>query len=79
MKNFVIDCGRGLIDVSAWVIIIAIIIGSCCCGALGILICPLGILTFVIIYYFLYLLIDIRDNLQEINSKLNTDEEMEEE
>lgn len=71
MKKFVIDCGRGLIDVSAWIIVIAIIIAGFNAGVLGMLIVPLGILAFVIVYYFLYVLIDIRDNLQEINSKIN--------
>lgn len=70
MKNFVLNCGRKLIDVSAWIIVIAIVCGGLCTGAYALIIIPVGILMFVIFYYLLYVLIDIRDNLKDIKNKI---------
>lgn len=70
MKKFVVNCGKTIIDVSAWISVIIIVIAGLATGAMALLVIPIGILCFVIIYYLLYLAIDIRDNLQEINQSL---------
>ena len=74
MKKFVISFGRGLIDFSAWLWVIAIIV----CGVIalfndvgiGLAILFCGLIIFVISYYLIYLFISINDNLTEINQNL---------
>lgn len=86
MKNFVLKWGRSIIDFLAWAGVIAavIILIVCICAcfvnynsqdARAMLvvsfIIPIVILFFTIVSnYFIYLLIDIRDSLNDINSKL---------
>lgn len=70
MKKFVVDCGKAIIDISAWIFVIMIIVVGLGTGAMALIIIPIGILCFVIVYYLLYLAIDIRENLQEINQSL---------
>lgn len=74
MKKFVISFGRGLIDFSAFLWIIAIVL----CGVIalfndvgvGLAILFGGTIIFVISYYLIYLAIAINDNLTEINRNL---------
>jgi len=71
MKNFIINSGRILIDISAWIVAAAILI----CGIagllsdepfVGLLILLFGTIAFVLTYYILYLFIDIKDKLDII-------------
>lgn len=74
MKKFIIQTGKGLIEVSAWLFILIIIIAGF--AALlndfltGIATWLIGFILFVFIYYSIFLIIDIDDNLTEINKKL---------
>lgn len=76
MKQFIVDFGKGLIDFSAWLILFVIILGSIIIMTinfpLGIVIMLVGLIAFVIVYFLLYLAININDNLTEINAKLNS-------
>lgn len=80
MKNFIVNCGNGLINFCAWLLLIIIVllgIGYMFTNAgvgLGILIG--GFIVFVLSFYFLYMLMDIRDNLKEIknNTKISANE-----
>lgn len=83
MKKFIVDFGRGLIDFSAIILLVIIFLGTI--GAMGLSLGTenwffsilyallMGIvffLIFVISYYLLYLFIDIRDNLEELNKNV---------
>ena len=73
MKKFIVDFGRGLIDFSAWIVLLLILIS----GIIMLFANPLagigtiliGLIIFVAIYYLIYLLIDIRDLLKEVAQK----------
>lgn len=73
MKKFIVEFGRGLIDVSAWIVLIFIVligIVSLFTNPLaGIGIIVIGLIMFVAFYYLLYLFIDIRDLLKAIVEK----------
>lgn len=81
MKKFIIDFGTGLIDLCAWIILLGILLA----GAITMLTDPLcgicifivGFVLFIAMFYLLYLLIDIKENLDKIventtNEKDNT-------
>ncbi len=74
MKKFVVDSGASLIELSAWIVLFALIIVSVVMMfgdfITGLLILLVGIVLFILFYFSLFLLIDINDNLTEINSKL---------
>lgn len=74
MKKFVVDSGASLIELSAWIVLFAVIIVSVVMMfgdfITGLLILLVGIVLFILFYFSLFLLIDINDNLTEINSKL---------
>lgn len=84
MKKFIIDFGKGLIDISAiiWLLIIslgliiAFVITSSQDSFIAMIVTGIAALValiiFVLSYFLLYLLIDINDNLIEINSKLQS-------
>lgn len=89
MKKFVVDFGRGLIDFSAWIVLIVIVLtgiflfGTEPVG--GFLTIFLGLILFVAFYYLIYLFVDIRDLLKEIveqnrykNNQNDTENEIEE-
>lgn len=69
MKKFVVDFGRGLIDFSAWIVLIVIIISGIIsfvtAPLVGFSIIFLGLVLFVAFYYLIYLFVDIRDLLKE--------------
>lgn len=77
MKNFIVDFGRGLIDFSAWVVLILILVVGIITlftqplAGIGILL--IGLVLFTSFYYLIYLFIDIRDLLKEIVTKDNTE------
>ena len=79
IKKFVISCGRGLIDGSALLCVIAIVIAGIVTllenVAVGLAILVGGTMSFVVFYYMVYLLISINDNLTEINNKLGNKKE----
>ena len=70
MKNFIVGCGRVLIDIGAWIILLAILIFGIVLlfqqplAGLGVLI--IGTIVFVSVFYLLYLFIDIKDKLDII-------------
>lgn len=70
MKKFVVDFGRGLIDFSAWIALIVIIISGIIsfvtAPLVGFSIILLGLVLFVAFYYLVYLFVDIRDLLKEL-------------
>ena len=81
MKKFIIDLGTGLIDLCAWIILLGILLF----GAITMLTDPLygigifivGFVLFISMFYLLYLLIEIKENLDKIventtNEKDNT-------
>lgn len=81
MKKFIINFGTGLIDLCAWLILLGILLS----GAITMLTDPLcgigifivGFVLFIAMFYLLYLLIDIKENLDKIventtNEKDNT-------
>ena len=86
IKNFILKWGRSIIDFLAWLGVIAAVItfGICICACFAnynsqdasamlavSFIIPIVILFFTIVSnYFIYLLIDIRDSLNDINCKL---------
>ena len=74
MKKIVIYIGRNLIDFSACITFITLLIYSIVTMLrnfeLGFKILLIGLIIFTFLYYFLYLIISINDNLTEINSKL---------
>lgn len=67
IKNFVISTGRSIIDISAVVCIILIILGGLASGEYAIIAIPVGLIIMVVVYYLLYLAIDVRDNLVALN------------
>lgn len=73
MKNFIVNFGRGLIDLNAWIILAIIVITAIVMlfsqPLLGIAVLLIGLMLFVSFYYLLYLFIDIRDLLKEIVDK----------
>lgn len=75
MKKFIIDTGNGLIEFSAWlwliIIVIAGFIGLINNILNGIAIWLIGFIFFVFLYYTIFLVIDIADNLRDINKKLS--------
>lgn len=75
MKKFIVNSGRGLIELSAWVILIVILVlgfVSLLSEPLtGICIILIGLVLFIAVFYLLYLFIDIRDLLKEIVDKKN--------
>ena len=77
MKHFVIKTGNGLIEFSAWLWIIIIIVSGIVVlfndFITGILILLIGFILFIFVYYTIFLVISINDNLTEINQKLGND------
>ncbi len=75
MKKFIVDFGRGLIDISAWVVLAGIIVSGIIMlfanPFAGIITLLAGLIGFIAFYYLIYLFIDIRDLLQEIVQKHN--------
>lgn len=75
MKKFIVNFGRGLIDFSAWVVLLLIVISGIVIlfanplAGIGTLL--LGLIIFIAFYYLIYLLIDIRDLLKEVVEKNN--------
>lgn len=73
MKKFIVDFGRGLIDFSAWIVLLLILISGIVMlfanPLAGIGTILIGLIIFVAIYYLIYLLIDIRDLLKEVAQK----------
>lgn len=67
IKNFVISTGRILVDLSALICMIAIICVGVANQEYSIIIIPVGLIVMVIVYYLLYLAIDVRDNLVALN------------
>lgn len=71
MKNFIIKNGRAVIDISAYIVLAIIVIaglttmfqGSFLYGLIGLCMALVG---FFITYFFIYLLIDMRDTLKVI-------------
>ncbi|MBR3481989.1 MAG: hypothetical protein IKH45_03760 [Neisseriaceae bacterium] len=71
MKNFIIKNGRAVIDISAYFLLAIIVIagvmgmfqGSFLYGLIGLVLALVG---FFITYFFIYLLIDMRDTLKVI-------------
>lgn len=85
MKKFIIKFGRVLLDISAYIVLSIILVGigiSCFFPMsfdgetsgwnffIPVLIAIFAFIAFVCTYFFLYLFIDINDNLTEINEKL---------
>lgn len=74
MKNFVVGLGRYLIDIGAFLYLIALVIMTVNAMSLGfangILILIGGLVFFVFIFYLLYLLMSINDNLQAIRQRV---------
>lgn len=68
IKSFVINTGRSLIDISAVVCIIFIFLAGLASNEYAILVIPVGLIVMVVIYYLLYLAIDVRDNLVKLNA-----------
>jgi len=76
MKKFITEFGRGLIDLFAVIVLIGIVIMSL--GAFvgspnplnGIVFLVVGMVIFILTFYLLYLLIDIKDNTSSINDLL---------
>lgn len=71
MKQFIIDCGRGLIDFCTGLsLLVVLIVGiiSLFTGQFlaGLCILIIGALAIIISSYLLYLLIDMRDSLDKI-------------
>ena len=75
MKDFITEFGRGLIDLIAIIVLFGIIIfamstlinnGFWAC----ITILLVGLIAFVLSFYLLYLLIDIKDNTRDISNLL---------
>ncbi len=70
MKDFIVNCGNGLINFCACLLLIIIVLCGIGCMftnpivGLGVLIG--GFIVFVLSFYFLYMLMDIRDSLIEI-------------
>lgn len=75
MKNFVVGLGRYLIDISAWLYLLAVVIMTISAMSLsvlnGLLTLVGGLIFFVLIFYLLYLLMSINDNIQAIREKLD--------
>ena len=73
MKKFIVTFGRGLIDFSAWIVLLLILISGIVMlfanPLAGIGTILIGLIIFVAIYYLIYLLIDIRDLLKEVAQK----------
>lgn len=79
MQKFIVDSGKVLIDVCAWIILVAIILAAAISmftdPFCGICIFFIGLVLFISMFYLLYLLIDIKENLDKIveqNEKNNT-------
>lgn len=75
MKKFVTEFGRGLIDLFAVIVLIGIVVMSLDAfhssnPASGITILVVGMIVFILTFYLLYLLIDIKDNTSSINNLL---------
>lgn len=76
MKKFIINFGRGLIDFSAWVVLVLIVLLGIITlftnplAGIGILL--IGLVLFVALYYLIYLFIDIRDLLKDLVAKDDT-------
>ena len=75
MKNFILKIGELLIAIAVWVgIIITLSIGlplMTLSPLLGLAQILMGILAIVAFAFFVYLLIDIRDNLKQLNDTQN--------
>ena len=77
MKDFIVSSGRGLFDLGAIIILIAIIfLGGAFAqqGEIGFALATWvgGYILFVMSYYFVYTFIDINDNLKTLNRKIDT-------
>lgn len=75
MKNFVIEFGKGAIDVIAWLIIIMFTLASISMfdtnhPEMAFFSLILGMIIVVVCFFLLYLIIDMRDNLYSINKLL---------
>ena len=74
MKNFVVGLGRYLIDIGAFLYLIALVIAAIYAMAYGfangISVFVVGLIFFVFIFYVLYLLMSINDNLQAIRQRV---------
>lgn len=70
MKKFIVDSGKVLIDVCAWIILIALIISSFVLFFTepmgGFLLFLLGMVAFISLFYLLYLFIDTNETLHQI-------------
>lgn len=83
MKKFVVSFGKNLINITAWLWILIIVVftvvafinvptdenSGIACSVI-VLTSLTAIVVFVITYFLLYLFIDINDNLTEINKKI---------
>ena len=71
MKNLIIKNGRAIIDISAYVALVLVVLVAL--GVMtqanffaGIVSLLVGLVGFVLTYFFIYLLIDMRDTLKAI-------------
>ena len=75
MKKFIINFGNGLIDLAAWVTLVALVITSIALMfsenfLYGIGVLLIGLVIFVATFYLIYLAISVNDNLEEIKCEL---------
>ena len=81
LKDFVVKYGRILFDVGAWILVILILTsGSLMLSTketfvIGILILIVGTLLFLLLYFFAYVFLDIRDKLEELVELKKQDKE----
>lgn len=76
MKEFILETGRCLLDIAAFIIFLLIIVISIICMVnydfgTGFGIFLVATIIFIISFYSLYLLVGIYDNLEQINQKLD--------
>lgn len=70
MKNLIIKNGRAIIDISAYVVLVLVVLSAV--GVMtqsfvgGIAALLFGLVGFFLTYFFIYLLIDMRDTLKTI-------------
>ena len=77
MKGFFFFLGRYLIDICAWLYLLGLVIMVInemgLSAANAVLSLVVGLIVFVFIFYLLYLLMSINDNLQAIRKKVEQD------
>ena len=75
IKNQIVSCGRKLIDILAWITLVAIIIGAIGASitneSMGLAFWIIGPIIYIFTFYWIYLFIDIRDKLEIIITNQN--------